>query len=141
MYVSYHEKQSELQPLREWFTFKPDDFALEPGGSQVVSISLTLPLDTKPDQYFAYLEASPHMTVDGGSTSVGIAAASKLYFNVKPSNFLSGVVYRIVSLWNYYQPWTNRLAIFFGTLTALLIAKRFFRLSININKRSEPPSV
>lgn len=133
--AAYHEGQPELRPPDEWFSFSPNDFSLQPADSQMVKIILTVPIDAKPDVYFAYIEASPTDKVANGETSVGIAAASKLYFTVSPSNFISGVWYRFASLWSLYEPWTTRIAIFFGFVLVLFFMRNHFSLQINLKKK------
>ncbi len=135
--VTYHKDQPELMPPAEWFTFSPVDFVLQPGDSQMVKIVLTIPLDAKPDAYFAYVEASPTNKVGGGETAVGIAAASKLYFSVDPANFLSGLWYRFTSLWKLYEPWTTRGAIFVGILLLFAILRNRVSLQVNLKKKEE----
>ena len=96
--ISYHEKQPELKPQNEWFDFSPQKFHLEPGKIQNVSIKLNLPIKAEPGQYFAYLEAHPVKSSPAQTTTIGIAAATKLYFEITPGNIFSGIYYKILGL-------------------------------------------
>lgn len=136
--IEYHEKQPELRPQKDWFIFSPQKFHLKPGEVQVVSMKLNLPVMTEPGKYFAYLEGRPLKKSQNGQTSIGIAAATKLYFTIVPGNFFEGVYYKIVSFWNLYAPWPQRVAILIGILVAFGIAKRFFNIQIGFkNSRKE----
>jgi hypothetical protein len=98
--IAYHTDQPELKPQKEWFTFKPDKFRLKPGESKVVEIRLDLPLRTEPGPYFAYLEGSPIIVNEDGKSSVGIAAAVKLYFEIEPSNIFEALYFKLLSFFN-----------------------------------------
>lgn len=135
--ISYHEKQPQLMPPLSWFVFSPQKFHLSPGKVQVVDIKLNLPINAKPGDYFVYLEGQPVQKVKSGETTIGIAAAAKLYFTIVPANILQGIYYKIVSFWQVYSPWPQR--VFFGLLTILLIFlfKKFFNIQINLKKSKE----
>jgi hypothetical protein len=134
--ISYHEQQPELQPPLDWFVFSPQNFSLEPGKVQVVEVRLDLPLRIEPGDYFAYLEARPLKKAQSGETSIGVAAAAKLYFTVIPGSFLEGVYFKIISLWNLYSPWPQRLIGGVVAITLLFLFKRFFNIEINLKKPS-----
>jgi uncharacterized membrane protein len=57
--VSFQHNQSELRPPQAWLDFSPQRFPLEPNQSQAVSITLTIPTNAEPGDYFAFLEAHP----------------------------------------------------------------------------------
>jgi hypothetical protein len=135
--AAYHEQQPELKPSREWFSFTPNKFSLQPGEAQEVKIQLHLPVKTEPGTYFAYLESSPVATGESGNTRVGIAAAAKLYFQVTPSTFWEGLYYRGLSLWSLYQPWTSRVAYGLGLVAVLFLFKKFFHVQINLKKPTD----
>jgi len=134
--VSYHEKQPELLPETSWIQFSPATFTLEPGQVQAVSVVLNLPVSVTPGEYFAYLEAYPITTTQAGETSVGIAAAAKLYFTIQPASLIDGVYYKLLSLWNLYSPWPERAAIGIGVLAILLLFKKFFNIQVNLKSAS-----
>lgn len=141
--VAYHNDQKEKMPDRTWFSFGPSTFELEPGGSQVVSIRLNLPIRTEPGDYFAYIEGFPSPKSKGdGSTRVGVAAASKLYFTVVPGSTWEGIYFRMLSVWREYDPWPQRMLIAGGVVILLLVARRFLNIEINIRKptRRHPES-
>jgi len=141
--IEYHEGQETnpemgLKPAKEWLSFEPEKFHLEPGQAQQVKIKLSLPVKgVKPGQYFAYLEGHPVKKDVAGQTTIGVAAAAKLYFRVAPANFFVGVYYRIASLFALYSPWSYVvLAI---VVTAILIAlfRRFFSFNIGISLKKK----
>ncbi|MBI2414887.1 hypothetical protein HYV31_03600 [candidate division WWE3 bacterium] len=132
--VAYHEKQSQLMPPEAWFIFEPQRFSLEPNAGSTVTVKLNLPLKTIPGDYFAYLEAHPTKKAENGNTSIGVAAAAKLYFTVEPANIIEGMYYRAISYWKIYQPWSSRFAVLAGIVLALILFKKFFNIQINIKK-------
>lgn len=132
--VAYHELQSELQPAANWFVFDPSFFSLDPGQGKEVKIQLHLPLQVQPGFYFAYLEGSPVSQSSAGETRVGIAAASKIYFEVVPANFFESVYYRLRSLHDLYHPWPQRAMYGLLLLLLLYVFRKFFRIEINLKK-------
>lgn len=93
MNITYHQDRPELRPLRSWFTFSPDEFSLQSDQSEEVAVTMVIPIHAKPGKYFAFLESGPVMQPkNDGGTSVGVAVATKLFFEVEPSNILSAVV-------------------------------------------------
>jgi hypothetical protein len=132
--IEYHEKQPQLRPPQTWFIFSPQKFYLEPGGVQQVDVKLNLPLRIEPGDYFAYLEAHPNRKSQQGETRVGVAAAAKLYFTVEPANFLLGIYYKIVSFFNVYAPWPQRVVIGLLIIGLLIVFKKFFNVQINLKK-------
>lgn len=133
--ISYLSGQPQLLPPQNWFIFSPQKFHLGPGKVQAVKIKLNLPIRTPPGNYFAYLEGHPFKTISGGgSTSIRVAAAAKLYFTVVPANIFSAIYYKIVSFWNVFAPWPQRAAIVIGVLLALVIVKKYFNIQINVKK-------
>jgi hypothetical protein len=137
--VTYYETQPQLKPARDWFVFTPEKAFLGPGESKNIEIQLNLPLKVVPGDYFAFLEASPSRVADNGNSNIGVAAASKLYFTVAPSNFLQGIYYKVASLWKIYQPWTNRGAIALGVIILLFIFKKFFHVEVNTKRTKKDP--
>lgn len=132
--IQYHENQPEIRPLKEWFSFEPSNFYLEPTQVQVVQIKLTLPVTgAKPGDYFAFLQGFPVKKAQAGSTSVGVAAASKLYFTVAPANFFVGVYYRAASLCNLYAPWSYVVLAVVAAALLISLLRRFLSFNIGIN--------
>ncbi len=135
--VAYHEKQSELQPNEKWFDFSPKKFFLKPGESQKVEIKLNLPVRAEPGDYFAYLEGKPLKKSESGKSTIGIAAAAKLYFTVLPANPILGAYYKAVSLWKINQPWSARFAIIIGVAILYSLLNRFLGFQISFGKKKE----
>lgn len=133
--IEYRENVPELRPKKEWFSFEPTEFYLEPGKAQMVQIKLSLPIkNVRPGDYFAFLSAYPIQEQEKGVTSIGIAAAAKLYFTVAPANVFQGIYYRFISLYSRYHPWdTIILAIVFVAIVLKFLGKRF---KIQITKKS-----
>jgi hypothetical protein len=125
--IAFHSDQPELRPEKEWFSFDPSPFHMEPGKSQTVAVQLTLPVKTQPGNYFAYLEARPvKKAVTTGGASIGVAAATKLYFTVAPANVFQGIYYRFISIYSKYHPWnTIILVVILAAVVIRLLGKRF----------------
>jgi len=132
--IEYRENIPQLRPEKEWFSFKPEKFHLEPGQSKMVEIQLTLPVKgVKPGDYFCFLSGYPIQKSEAGVATVGIAAATKLYFTVAPANIFQGIYYRFVSLYTRYHPWdTIVLTLIALAIVIRLIGKKF---KIQIAKR------
>ncbi len=131
MAITYHEQQTELEPKNEWFVFTPKTFRLAPKEVQVVKVTLNLPVQTFPGEYFGYLESHPLSVSDNGVTRVGVAAAAKLYFTVVPANVWTGIYYKIVTTWQHFQPWSDRLLILLVLAVTAAVFQRFFKIQIN----------
>jgi hypothetical protein len=136
--IAYHQDQEELLPPKEWFTFTPETFQLEPGGSQNVEITLTLPIDdVVPGDYFAYIEGKPIQNLETGETSIGVAAATKLYFTVEPSNIFEGIYYRVLAIYSEYRPYSTALLVFIAALIPYLVFRKNFNLDLSVQKKSK----
>ncbi len=135
MSVEYHQDQPQLKPLPEWFNFVPSSFRLEPKKSQLVKITLNLPLKATPGDYFAYLKAHPVQKDVPGQASIGIAAATKLYFVVAPSNIFQGLYYRIISVLRRYSPWTYVVLTIAAVGILLSLIQRRFSFSVGIKRK------
>ncbi|HDZ54624.1 MAG TPA: hypothetical protein ENI19_03280 [Candidatus Nealsonbacteria bacterium] len=132
--VTYHQDQPQLRPAQEWFSFEPQQFNLEPGQSQSVAIKLTLPVKTKPGDYFAYLEAHPIIKA-GPGTTIGVAAATKTYFSVVPANLLQAVIWRVSSFFTMYAPWTYVVLSIIAGAIIITIFRKFFAFQIGIRRK------
>lgn len=132
--VAYHQDQTELLPDKNWFIFTPSSFHLEPGKAQLVDIKINLPIKTEPGDYFAYLEGHPIATVKKGNTTLGVAAAAKLYFTVVPANIFYGIYYKITTFFNVYSPWPQRALIAIAVIAVLIFIKKNFNININMKK-------
>lgn len=125
--IDYNGGQTELKPDKEWFSFEPLVFHLEPSVSKVIKIKLTLPIKITPGDYFAYVQGQPvQKTSTTGGTSIGVAAAAKLYFTVAPSNIFQGIYYRFISVYSRFHPWdTVVLSVIFVAVIIRFLSKKF----------------
>lgn len=129
--VQFRENQPEIKPPKEWFSFKPSNFHLEPGQSQLVQIKLTLPVSgVKSGDYFAFLQGYPVMKQSFGGTSIGVAAAAKLYFTIAPSNIFQGIYYRFLNLYSHYHPWDTIILAIIFIIALILLFKKCFKIQI-----------
>lgn len=133
--VAYHQDQPQLAPPKEWFDFSPSKFYLEPGEAQTVDIKLNLPLKTVPGDYFAYLEGFPAKKSQSGSTTIGVAAAAKLYFTIESANFLEAIYYKAVAFWTTYTPWTKIATILLFAVLLLWLFKKFFNVQLTLKRK------
>jgi len=131
--VQFNEAQPELKPDAKWFRFSPTTFYLEPQQSAMVRTTLVVPISAKPGNYFVYLEAHPVKKGVMGQSSVGIAAAAKLYFTVAPSNLLQGMYYRSLSFLSTYAPWTYVIGGVFLFAIIITLFRRLFSFNVGIS--------
>jgi hypothetical protein len=122
MSVTLNQTQPQLKPNPKWFSFSPAQFRLAPGHSQIVTPTINMPVSMQPGDYFAYLEAHPKETTKQGTARVGVAAATKLSFSVKASNIFFAILYRLLSLYRKYEPWSQ-------IVTGLLVVGVVIRLA------------
>jgi len=134
--ISHRETQTELKPDPTWFKFSPSEFELDPTGAQNVEVTLAIPLRVEPGKYFAFVEGHPARNKEGG-TKIGIAAASKLYFEVAPANVFVGLYYRLLTFWRNSQPWSNIIAITLVVGLVLSFIRRNFDLDFKLAKKSK----
>ncbi len=132
--TAHLEKQPQLIPQKDWFIFSPEKFHLDPGKVQVVNVKLNLPIAVAPGDYFAYVEGMPVAKAQKGQATIGIAAAAKLYFTVVPANIFAGIYYKIVSFWQVYSPWPQRVLILIALIVAAAFFKKFFNIQIGLKK-------
>lgn len=132
--IAYHQNQPEFRPDKDWFIFTPQKFRLDPGKGQLVEIKINLPIKTEPGKYFAYLEGHPLATVKKGTTTLGVAAASKLYFTVVPANIFYGIYYKIATFFSVFAPWPQRVTIAIAIAGLLILFKKFFHIQIDLKK-------
>lgn len=134
MGVAYHQDRPELRPAKEWFSFSPATFTLEPTKSQEVRITMTVPLKASPGDYFAFVESGPVASNKPG-TSVGIAVASKLFFTVVPANIFQAILFRTSSFFTTNAPWSwVGLAVLLATILLALV-RRFFSFNIAVRRQ------
>ncbi len=132
--IQHREKQPELVPEDSWFQFEPKTFYLEPGENQIVNIRLTLPVKgAKPGDYFAFLQAYPVQKATSGGTTIGVAAATKLYFTVAPANIFVGLYYRAASIFAMYSPWSYIIGFVILLAIIMTIFRKIFRFKLNLS--------
>lgn len=131
--VSYHSEQTELRPPAEWVAFEPKSFHLEPGEAQQVAITLHIPVKARPGNYFAYLEAHP--IAKGNGVTIGVAAATKLYFTVKPSNVFVAVWAKASTLFAAAAPASYICLGVAVAVAIILVLRRFFRFRFRLERR------
>ena len=103
-------------------------------------MEITLPIkDIIPGDYFAYIEGMPIQNLDTGESVIGIAAATKLYFTIAPSNIFEGIYYRVLSLYNQYTPYSTALLAILAAILIWILFRKFFKIDFNIqrNEKSE----
>jgi hypothetical protein len=134
--VQYRETQPEMKPDKSWFSFEPINFYLEPGQTQVVKMKLNLPImGAKPGDYFCFLQGAPVQTANVQGTSIGVAAAAKLYFTVAPGNVFVGLYVRSISLLKIYAPWSYVVVGVVLAALLLIILSRFVSFGISLKKK------
>ena len=137
MAVAYHNDQPEKKPGQDWFVFTPSEFSLKPGEVRKVEMRLKLPLRTQPGDYFSYLEAHPVKTVEKGLTTIGIAAATKLYFTVEPANIFAAAYYKLITFWRVNAPWPDRVLKLSIAAALFVIFRKNFNLDIKLKKTNK----
>ncbi|MCH7837979.1 MAG: hypothetical protein IIC26_05660 [Chloroflexi bacterium] len=132
--ISYFADQEEERPPEDWFEFEPQRFFLEAGESQQVNIRIVLPRGADPDDYFALIEAHPIATGEGG-VSIGVAAATKLTFTVKPSNLFAAWRLQVRNFFEDGAPWSYVIPASLLALFVLYLLRRYFRLQLRFERR------
>lgn len=72
-----------------WFRFEPAEFALDPLGSQAVTIYLTVGDGTEPTGYAAFVGAAA--VNEGPGSHINVAAAAPVTFTVRSTNLWEDV--------------------------------------------------
>lgn len=131
MGVAYHQDHYELRPGKDWFSFSPTTFTLEPNESQEVKVSMLVPLKATPGDYFAFIESGPVVSNQPG-TSVGVAVATKLYFTLVPANIFQAISFRVSSFFETYTPWSWGGLGFVVLIILFMIIRRFVSFNISV---------
>jgi len=131
--VTYHQDQKQMRPPKQWVDFDPQAFTLEPGKSQSVGITLYVPTNARPGDYFAYLEAHP--VIERTGFAVGVAAATKLYFSVKPANWLAAVRARVRSFVEINAPYSYIIPGVLAIIGVVFLFCRLFSVRLRIERR------
>lgn len=129
--ITYMSEQEEMTPSADWFQFDPQRFSLEGGTSKKVSISLHIPEDASPGHYFALIEAHP-LLEGSGTTTIGIAAATKLRFSVSKD------VPVLSAIGNFLRDHAPYSYIGLGVVLAVIavvLLRRFFKFGLHVERR------
>jgi hypothetical protein len=131
--ITYTEGQSQKKPPSGWFGLQPQHFFLNGGQPQNVRLSLTLPAKAPPGQYLAYIEAHPLQ--DGAGVPIGVAAATRISFEVKPSSWLAAQRVRFNREIDKNEPWSYLAPM--ALLAALLVMtlRKSIRLRLPFERR------
>lgn len=135
--IEYKQGIQEMSPPKEWFSMDPNEFNLDPGKVQNVEVRLSIPIKTKPGNYFAFIEAHPVKDAETPGASINVAAASKLYFTVEPANIFQGIYYKVVYFFVNNAPWSYIvLAVLVLAVLVTLFKKKFkFKLNVQVDKK------
>jgi hypothetical protein len=128
MSIQLNEKQDELKPDPTWFTFSPATFYLEPGKSTPVNVTLKTSSKARAGKYFAYIEAQPTKNTQQGDATINVAAATKMYFEVKPANWWQELLYVIQDFWNQNKEGLRAALIAVITAIVFLFFRKYFRI-------------
>jgi len=134
MNVAYHQDYHQLRPGKSWFSFNPETFTLPPGESQEILISMIVPVKAEQGEYFAFLESGPVISNEPG-TSVGIAAATKLFFTMVPANIWQATLQRVSSFFATYAPWSWIGLGITIVIIIFVLFKKFFSFNIAMKKK------
>jgi hypothetical protein len=131
--VSYEADQPQRRPAESWFSFEPQRFLLYPREIQNVQIRLTVPTGASAGDYFAFIEAQPITSEEG--VAVGVAAATKLSFNVKPASWLQAQRVWLNRVIDDAEPWSYLIPGMLLTGMMLFSFARFFRVRFRVERR------
>ena len=131
--VMYLYEQKELRPPKEWMVFEPETFYLEPNDRKIVEIRLNIPLDAEPGKYFCFLEAHP--ITEGGGFRIGVAAATKLYFSVKPANILAALVHRASLFMAETAPASYLVILAVLIIVTVMVLRKYISIEVRRKKR------
>jgi hypothetical protein len=135
--VAYQSDQKELMPPKEWIEFSEKEFRLKPGETKTVDVKINVPIKVIPGEYFCYLQGMVAPNIESGETGIGLAAAAKLYFKIAPANFISGIYYRVKSLWMTNQPWTNIGAGAIGIFVIISLIRKNLHIEVGLKNKKE----
>lgn len=129
--IEFSTKEGKLESKQDWYIFTPREFYLNPRESQIVQVELKLPIrDVKPGEYFAYLTAQPVSDISEGSASVGVAAATKLYFSVISANIFQAIYFVVLDFIAKYRPWSIIVPLFVFLLVVWKILSKKFKIQV-----------
>jgi P pilus assembly chaperone PapD len=135
--IEYKQDIEELSPSKEWFTIEPNEFNLDANNVQNVKLKLNIPIKATPGNYFAFIEAHPIKDSETPGASINIAAASKLYFTIKPANIFQAVYYKIVSFFVNNAPWSYIVLTIIVLASLISFFRQKFSFNISIGKKEQ----
>jgi len=133
--LAFMAEQEELQPSSDFIILSPTSFYLEAGSNQVISLSLDIPVRAKPGDYLAYIEAHSVATGAEGGMQIGVAAATKLYFTVKPASLFVGVMNSIANFFTRTAPGSYIVLGIIVLGLAVFLLRRRIRVDITIARK------
>ena len=131
--LTFREGQEELRVREEWVIFEPQAFHLEAAERMPVGISLRIPNGARPGEYFAFIEAQS--IPEGPGTQVGIAAASRLRFVVKPSTLIEGYFNNVRTFFEDFAIWAWTGVGIFVAAIIVYSFKRWVRVRIRLERQ------
>ena len=84
------------------------------------------------------MEAHPVVTGEGGVT-IGIAAATKIWFTVAPANTFQAIIHKITSFVKNTAPTSYIVMGIIALIILLLLFKKFFSFNLSIKKKESEP--
>jgi len=126
--------QKELEAKPSFFILEPASFYLEPAATQVVNINLKIPFKAQAGDYLTYIEAHLLSTASGG-TSIGVAAATKVYYTVLSANFITAIYTRVATFMALNSPWSYLVPALILLGIIILILRKNVKLEVKVQKK------
>ena len=133
MDVAYGQDYPQMRPAESWFSFSPSPFTLKANESQLVQVTMTVPVNAVPGDYFAFVESGP-VASNAPGTTVGVAVGTKLFFTVVPANLMQAVAYRVSAFFAEYSPWSWIGLALLLLVAAIITFRRYFSFNIAVRK-------
>lgn len=131
--ITYSSDDTQSRPPESWFSFAPQRFFLAAGNGAAVDISLSVPTSADPGRYFAYIEARPVAKL--AEANVGIAAGTRLSFEVEPSSWLDAQRRRFERWYDDNLPWTFLVPVGALAIAAFMAASKKLRFRLPFEPR------
>jgi hypothetical protein len=128
MGIDFVEDQEGRRPKESWFSFEPQRFTLEPGDTTRVRIELDVPPGARPDDYETLVVAS--IVTEEEGAALGGAAAARLNFTVKASNWFEAWLLRARYWFLDNAPWSYLIPSAIALVILLWVARRRFAFRI-----------
>ena len=131
--VTSLQEQTEVRAGSDYFAFYPGVFTLDPGGNQIITLSLNIPVDAEPGDYLGLIEAHPQDT--GKMVDISIAAASRIYFTVKPANFMQAAWVGVNSFFERHAPLSYIVPLVLLVVCLFVLLRRNLKIELKIARR------